>query len=527
MPSTSPIGSWTAAPRMAAPTWAADAHEAGQRPWRPQPGPQTLFVDSPTFEVVYGGARGGGKTDAALGDFACHARRYGAGARGLLVRRTRRALEPTVKRARAIFAPEGAAWNAGRSAFEWPSGAVLWFRHLDNDADADLYQGHSHSRVYVEELTQFPSPIPVDKLKATLRSPEGVPVGFRATCNPGGAGHAWVKGRYVDAGPPKSVIEETFADPFTGERRSLRRQFIPARLADNPALALSDPDYVSRLMRCGSKSLVRAWLEGDWSVIEGAFFDQWSEARNVVPAFPVPEPWTRLRSFDWGYAAPFSVGWWALAQDDRPLADGRTIPRGALVRYREWYGAGPDGRGLRLTAETVAAGIREREAREGVIPLAVADPSIFAQNGGPSIGERMARCGVRWRAADNTRVGALGALSGWDQVRARIAGQEGVPRLFVFDTCADFIRTVPCLQHDRDRPEDLDTDTEDHIADETRYACLARPWFARPPDPRRDADEAWEREWGPRPPRLAATGWPQRGGANPITLKGELVGRRF
>ncbi len=124
----------------------------------------------------------------------------------------------------------------------------------------------------------------------------------------------------------------------------------------------------------------------------------------------------------------------------------------------------------------------------------------------------MARAGVRWRAADNTRVGALGALSGWDQVRARIAGQDGRPMLFVFETCRDFIRTVPCLQHDPDRPEDLDTDAEDHVADETRYACLARPWFAKVIDPRREADAAWEREWGPRAPRLgggasAGGGW--------------------
>ncbi|MEO7026397.1 MAG: terminase family protein, partial [Caulobacteraceae bacterium] len=411
------------------------------RVWAPQAGPQTSFIESDVFEVVYGGARGGGKTDAALGDFARHARLNGAAARGLLVRRTRVALEPTVRRARTIFAAEGATWAESKSSFLWPSGAVLAFRHLDNDADADGYQGHSYSRVYIEELTQFPSPLAVDKLKATIRSAEGAPCGFRATCNPGGAGHAWVKARYIDPGPWR-VIEQRFANPFTGESVSLDRLFIPARLSDNPALLANDPAYIARLAQSGSAELVRAWLEGDWSVIQGAFFDGWS-TRNVVAPFPVPEDWARIRAFDWGFAAPFSVGWWALASEDHPLAAGSVIPRGALVRYREWYGAGERaGEGLRLTAEAVAEGVRERERGE-IIGLSVADPSIFAENGGPAISERMLRAGVRFRRADNTRVGQRGALSGWDQVRARIVGRAGRPMLYVFSTCRDFIRTVP------------------------------------------------------------------------------------
>ncbi len=459
--------------------------------WKAQQGPQLAFVTSPFFEVVYGGARGGGKTDGALGDFALHARKHGAAARGLLVRRTRVALEPTIARARQIFRPEGAVWKEAKSRFEWESGAVLYFRYLDNDADADLYQGHDYSRVYVEELTQFPSPIPVDKLKATLRSAAGARCGFRATCNPGGAGHNWVKARYIDAGP-LNPVKEPFRNPFTGEAATLSRVFIPARLSDNPRLLANDPAYVQRLQQSGSASLVKAWLEGDWSVIEGAFFDKWS-GRNIVAPFSIPPDWTRIRSFDWGYAAPFSVGWWAVAVDNTRLADGRMIPRGALVRYREWYGAGRAGEGLRLEAEAVAAGILERERGETIRQM-VADPSIFARNGGPSIAERMMRCGVTFIPADNTRVGKAGALSGWDQMRARIAGDGEKPTLFVFDTCRDFIRTVPVLQHDPMRHEDLDTTAEDHIADETRYACLSRPLVFTPP--KRPADIAWEREWG-------------------------------
>jgi hypothetical protein len=463
-------------------------------PWEPQPGPQTEFVGSKVFEVIYGGARGGGKTDAALGDFAGHARVHGAHAKGLLVRRTRVALEPAIARARVIFGAEGAVWAAQLSAFRWPSGAIIYFRHLDRDADADRYQGHDYTRVYVEELTQFPDPRAVDKLKATLRSAAGVPCGFRATCNPGGAGHNWVKARYIDAGPFE-VITETFLNPFDGTAVALDRQFIPARLTDNPRLLASDPAYVARLRQSGSAELVRAWLEGDWNVIQGAFFDKWSGA-NIVRPFTVPRLWTRIRAFDWGYAAPFSVGWWTVASDDHPVDGGRTIPRGAMVRYREWYGAsGRPGEGLRLEAERVAAGILEREAGEA-IGSSVADPSIFQENGGPSLHERMRRAGVQFKPADNTRVGRAGALSGWDQMRARIVGEGRGPMLYVFETCRDFIRTVPVLQHDPARPEDIDTNAEDHIADETRYACLSRPLTAHPPPGPPAEMDPWVRNWG-------------------------------
>jgi hypothetical protein len=240
---------------------------------------------------------------------------------------------------------------------------------------------------------------------------------------------------------------------------------------------------------------VRAWLEGDWSVVEGAFFDGWS-GRNIVRPFRVPREWARFRSFDWGSAKPFSVGWWAVAGEafEAESAAGPVrIGRGTLVRYAEWYGArGPD-KGLKLTAEQVAEGIASREAAmaEGGDPrvfAGVADPSIFREDGGPSIAERMARAGVSWRPADNSRVarggggsgGGGGApLGGWDQMRARIAGDEEGPALVVFDTCRDFIRTVPALQHDPARPEDVDTRSEDHAADECRYACMSRPMARR------------------------------------------------
>lgn len=444
--------------------------------WRPQPGPQAAFVKCPVFEVVYGGARGGGKTDACLGDWALHAKRYGQDAKGLFLRRTQIALLPTIERAKRLFRPLGAVWKEQDKRFVWPSGATLYFRYLDKDSDADNYQGHDYTRVYVEELTQFVDPAPLDKIKATLRSGAGVPTGFRASCNPGGPGHGWVKQRYIEPGA-WNIVKSTFTNPFTNEEVSRSRVFIPAKLSDNPQLLHNDPGYVANLYMSGSKALVQAWLQGDWDVVEGAFFDCWDSSKHVVEPFAIPREWTRFRSFDWGSAAPFSVGWWAVAGDDY----GR-IPRGALIRFREWYGASAPQKGLKLTTEAVAAGILERDAGEVIPAGSVADPAIFAEDGGPSRAEIFGRHGVWFRRADNKRVSGNGAMGGWDEMRQRLVGKDGVPMLYVFSTCKDFIRTVPALPHDPKRMEDVDSDAEDHIADEARYACMSRPWVksARP-----------------------------------------------
>ncbi|WP_135210373.1 terminase large subunit domain-containing protein [Vitreimonas flagellata] len=463
----------------------------------PQAGPQAAYVLCPHFDVCYGGARGGGKTFGSLLDWLEHEGRYGAKARGLFIRRHQVDLEDTIEEAKLLFEPLGAKWKEKGTHFRFPSGAILRFRYLDRDEHAKNYQGHQYTRVYVEELTQFPDPKPVDKLKATLRSKYGVPVGFRATCNPGGPGHSWVKQRYIDKGAWRVVTYE-FTNPFTKEKVSRSQVFIPARLDDNPKLLQSDPGYVAGLYMSGSEQLVRAWLLGDWNIIEGAFFSRWKTERNVARPFKIPEHWLRFRSFDWGYATPFSCGWWAVASEDTAFesVSGRrlVIPRGGLVRYREWYGVkeGEANRGIERTAEQVCSGFRDEDGSwvpgivarsEGEqIAYSVADPSIFRRVTGPSIAKTMHGKGVSFRRADNTRVARRGAMGGWDQMRNRIDGVDDEhPMLIVFETCIDFIRTVPALQHDPNNAEDLDTDGEDHAGDDCRYACMSRPWVKEIP----------------------------------------------
>lgn len=467
--------------------------------WAPQAGPQAAYVNCPVFEVCYGGARGGGKTSGSLGDWLLHEHEYGKHARGLFIRRNLTDLEDTIEEARNLFEPLGAHWRSQKSEFRFPSGALLRFRYLERDEDASKYQGHEYTRVYVEELTQFASDKPVMKLKGALRSRHGVPCGFRATCNPGGPGHSWVKARYIDPGAWKIVYEE-FANPFTGENQRLGRVFIPARLSDNPLLLEADPLYVAKLQQTGSAELVKAWLMGDWNIVEGAFFENWRQDRHEIRPFKIPEDWTRFTSLDWGSAAPFSVGWWTIAGDDTraetETGSTITIPRGAMVRYREWYGCEKNqpNVGVKLTAEQVADGILEREQADEKITYRVADPAIFAENGGPSIGQRMILRKVVQKAADNKRIAQKGAMGGWDQMRERLRGVAfDRPMIVTFVTCRDSIRTIPALQHDPNRAEDLDTDGEDHAADEWRYACMSRPW-ARPAPPKEKKRDHWDDE---------------------------------
>lgn len=450
--------------------------------WQPQPGPQTALVACPVFEVFFGGARGGGKTDGSLGDWLQHSSTYGQDAVGVFFRRKFRQLSEVIARSKQLFKPLGAKYNEQKAEWVMPGGARLLFRYLEKDSDAEEYQGHNYTRVYIEEVTNFPSPAPINLLRATLRSARGVPVGMRLTGNPGGPGHSWVKKRYIDPAPQGyAIIRETEVMTIGGVTKevALDRVFIPSKLQDNTLLLQNDPTYVLRLRQSGSETLVRAWLEGDWTVVNGAFFDEWEESKHVLDTIgfrKLLNPGMRgFRSFDWGSAKPFSSGWYAILDRDYDL-NGKLLPKNALVKFAEWYGAKGPNQGLKMTATAVADGIKQREQFQEMgllIKYGVADPAIFIRDGGPSIAEDMARHGITYRRADNKR------KAGWEQLHNRLQGDDGVPMLYVCDICDDTIRTLPILPHDEGNPEDIDTDSEDHAADETRYAVMSRPWIPR------------------------------------------------
>jgi hypothetical protein len=446
-----------------------------QQRFIPQPR-QRAYITSPADITLFGGARGGGKTYGSLGDFWLHSELHGPHAKGLMLRKTREDLKDTVAIATTLFG-NAAEWKQhDGNYFDFWNGARLYMAYLENERDAEHYQGWSLTRVYPEEITQFLSLQGILRLMATLRSSAGVRAQMKATCNPGGPGHHAVKSMFIDNGPFNLV---------TDEETGLTRVFIPSRVEDNPALLQNDPGYINRLKSVGSEALVRAWLEGDWDVVEGAFFPEFSRARHVITPFPVPNDWIKFRSMDWGSAVPFSVGWWVVVQE--PFEhDGRFIPRGAIVRYREWYGMKPGSPnvGLKLPAEAVARGIVARETDETgkreFVTFGVLDPSAFAVISGPTIGETLGRNGAVFRRADNSRISRDKRMGGWDQLRARLKGDEdGHPMIFFFDHCLAAIRTLPMMQHDPHNPEDLDTEAEDHAVDDIRYGCMSRPFIQR------------------------------------------------
>lgn len=454
--------------------------------WEPQP-QQSKFITCPVEDVAFGGARGGGKSDGVIGDFINHEHTYGEHAIALAVRRQRTELVELMERAKSVMTPLGYRFKEQDKMFIGPKGGRWRFAYLENDADADAYQGHSYTRIYPEEMGTFPSETPINKLQATLRSGHGVPCQMKGTCNPGGPGHQWVKARYrLDTHPRgMQIFEDKFTNPWTKEILTTRRVFIPSKVNDNRYLG---SQYVANLFRVGNEALVRAWLEGDWSVIAGAFFPEFGIERHVIAPFEIPAHWTRIRAGDWGSAKPFSIGWYAVAD-----GEDKRFPRGALIKYREWYGCAKDDKGrfipnqgLKLSAKEVGRGIQERE-KKGECQDWVLDPSAFAVDGGPSHAEEMYP--VEWREADNKRVARGGAMGGWDQLRSRLVGtcardehtnavlwDTGQPMIYFFSTCEHTIRTLPALQHDQTKPEDIDSDAEDHAADETRYACMSRPF---------------------------------------------------
>lgn len=248
--------------------------------WQPQAGPQTWLLSCPVEDVMFGGARGGGKSDGLLGDWISHSGIYGGEARGIILRRTVPALEELWARANAIFPQMGARWVAKSSTWRFPNGSTLKFRWLDREQDADAYQGHQYTWIGADEAGTWKDPAALDKMRATLRSPTGIPCVFRCTANPGGPGHQWLKERYVQPAIPMT--------PHFDEARRTWRVFIPSKLQQNLILMKNDPTYMDRIRSSGPEWLVRAWLDGDWDASAGDTF--FTEAILLQDGKGVPYP---------------------------------------------------------------------------------------------------------------------------------------------------------------------------------------------------------------------------------------------
>lgn len=435
--------------------------------FEPNPGPQMALLSCPIEEVFFGGARGGGKTFGFLGDWISHAYEYGAHARGIFFRRTNDELDEVQRVATLLFVPLGASYHTQKRIWTFSNGATIKLRFLDRDAHADKYQGHSYTWIAFDELTNWASPTPLDKLRACLRSGEApIPKSLRLSGNPGGVGHNWVKARYIDPAPPFTPIYDKEVDSW--------RVFIPSRLEDNPSLTLNDPDYWKRVVASanGNQALIDAWRWGSWDIVAGGMFDDvFRREKHVLEPFEVPSTWYVDRSFDWGSSKPFAVCWWAEA-DGTIAPNGKTYPPGTLFMINEWYGwNGKPNEGCKMLASEIAEGILEREAEMGIdVAAGPADSSIFDSENGNCIAEDMAERGVYWTRADKS---PGSRKAGWEKMRNRFKAAWEFPMedpgLFFFSNCIHAIRTIPVLPRDPKKTDDVDTNADDHQGDSCRY----------------------------------------------------------
>lgn len=462
--------------------------------WQPQAGSQAAFMACPVFEVLYEGTRGPGKTDALIMDFCQEVGKgYGAEWRGVLFRKTYPELGDVVNKCNKwipLMFP-GARFNKSDYTWTFPWGEQLLLRHARVEQDYWAYHGHAYPWIGWEELTNWADDKLYRKMMSCCRSTNPhIPRSYRATCNPYGVGHNWVKRRF---GLPdmRGVLRTDCVDAEGNAEPP--RVALHGSIHENRILLDADPDYITRLRAAArNRAELSAWLYGNWDIVAGGMFDDvWDGTVHVVEPFNVPRTWRVDRSLDWGSSKPFSVGWWAESDgSDAVYPDGRRrrTVRGDLFRIHEWYGCHPkeSNVGLHMDARDVAAGIKAREremVESGLVPLSVrpgvADSSIDSSDNGPTVRSDMLAAGVDWEMADKS---PGSRKQGWLQLRKMLRaalnvdgdgkprpGPREEPAMFFFRTCRSAIELLPSMPRDDKDLDDLDTDAEDHIADECRY----------------------------------------------------------
>ncbi len=433
--------------------------------FQPNPGPQTDFLAASEREVLYGGAAGGGKSYAILADAIRDI--TNPSFRGLIVRRTTEELRELISKSQELYprAIPGIKWSERKSEWKHPNGGSLWMSFLERDQDVTRYQGQAFNYIAFDELTQWPTPFAWNYMRSRLRTTDpSLKLYMRATTNPGGVGHNWVKKMFIDPATWNKPfwatdIEsgETLVYPKGHSKEDqplFKRRFIPAKLSDNPHLYVSG-DYEANLLSLPEAER-RRLLEGDWDVIEGNAFPEWNRKIHVVEPFDIPPTWRKFRACDYGYSSYSAVLWFAVTPDEQ------------LVCYRELYVK-------KMLAEDLAYEILDQEAGE-YISYGVLDSSCWHTRGnrGPSIAEEMIGAGCRWIPSDRSK-GAR--VSGKNQVhkRLQVDPYTDEPKLVFFPNCIHTIAQLPIIPLDPNNPEDVDTKSEDHLYDALRYGCMSRP----------------------------------------------------
>ncbi len=390
----------------------------------------------------------------------------------------------------------------GRKVWKFWNGSQIHLCHCQHDTDMNNYQGAEIHVLMIDQLEQWNKPV-YQFLRAQvrmggLRLPEeykGLFPRILVSANPGGIGHNWVKGDFVSVAPMGRITQ------MPADEGGMRRQYILSLLEDNPTMLANDPTYEDRLSGAGSPSMVKALRWGIWDIVAGgAIDDVWNPSVHILRPFHIPETWRVSRAFDWGSSKLFSAGWWAVSDGcEAILADGRkrTFPKGTRIRVAEYYGWNGKDRnvGCKMIAAEIARKIVEIEKFlpfKAQIRPGPADSSIF--DTAVTIAADMARVGIRWVEATK---GPGSKKTGLEKLRSMLLASIEVdpdtgfpvvdpmsgrpiakrtpmeePGLFVFDTCLQFIETVPTIPRDPKKLDEADSDAEDHIYDETRYEIM-------------------------------------------------------
>lgn len=423
---------------------------------------QKDFVTATADEVLFGGAAGGGKSYGQLADALIYGLKYPK-SKQLILRRTYSELEHSLIMTSLGFFP-GDICKYSSSAKKWQfiNGSIIEFGYCAVQSDVIRYQGAEYDVVRFDELTHFTEE-QYTYLISRIRGVNNYPKMVKSSTNPGGIGHGWVKRRFIDGAVPGEIN----IDKETG----VKRLFIPSFVTDNVFLMEADKEYIKRLNQLPEKER-KALLCGEWDVYDGQVFSEWQNYlpgkktrrwSHVIEPFEIPDTWRRYRAFDFGYAKPFAVSWFAVDND------------GVAYNYRELYGCtGEPDVGIKWTAQRIAKEIRKIEDSEekGMHITGIADPAIWNSTGSTegSIAEMMEKCGVYFEKGNHDR------LAGKMQVHYRLAfDNEGIPMIYFFDTCKNMIRTLPNLMYDSVRPEDVDTTGEDHLYDALKYFLMSNP----------------------------------------------------
>lgn len=449
---------------------------------------QGVCFTSEATEILYGGAAGGGKSHL----LRVTALVYALSVPNIQIYLFRRLSDDLEKN--HLYGETGflsmlsdmkVSYNSQKRMFSFPNGSNIFLCHCQYEKDVFKYQGAEIHVLLIDELTHFTEFI-YRFLRNRVRLGGLAPSGQFAhklphiLCgsNPGNVGHAWVKDTFVNYAAPYEI------NKTDGKDGGMKRQYIPAKLEDNPTLLKNDPGYAERLEGLGSPELVKAMRDGDWDIVAGAAFEKLSRTHHMLRPFKIPDWWTVFTSMDWGTAKPYSIGWYAVADEDTIIAKNdawpeRLVPKNSIIRFNELYGwGGQANTGTREEAREVARKMfAHEEEMEISVDYRIADSAMWAQHDGPSAAENfmneLEALGDVQPAMEKSR---KDRIANYLEMRSRIAAGDDEAGFFITSNCEHFWRTVPELQLDARQPEKgWDTEMEDHVADEVAYALVSRP----------------------------------------------------